>query len=165
AQIEAARAGEMGKGFAVVATEVNRLSTAISEAVADMDIISLEAVDAVNTLLKCSSEMSDFITENVISDYDSFAELGEKYGLSTTSLKDSMHDLKKQSEEIVQAVETIDSSMAGISTAISDSANEVSELAKASQDMTDNMTDLQNISRENEDHSNELKNMVGQYKY
>lgn len=165
AQIEAARAGEMGKGFAVVATEVNRLSTAISEAVADMDVISREAVDSVDTLLRCSSDMSAFISENVVGDYDSFVELGEKYGVSTETVKNNMIELKKSSEDIVSVIDAIDESVASMAHAIADSANEVSELARTSKDMSDNMSSIKEISNMNEVQSNDLKDTVGQYRY
>ncbi|MBQ4231676.1 MAG: hypothetical protein II699_00215 [Lachnospiraceae bacterium] len=165
AQIEAARAGEMGKGFAVVATEVNRLSTAIAEAVADMDIISKDAVSSFETLSKCSVEMSDYISNNVVADYDSFAELGEKYGVSTSSLLNSMEELKGQSEIFVRSIEDIDTAVSGIAKAVASSADEVKDLARASQDMADNMKNLKSISNDNETQSNELKDTVEQYKY
>ncbi len=165
AQIEAARAGEMGKGFAVVATEVNRLSTAIAEAVADMDVISQEAVSSVDTLAKCSVQMSEYISNNVVADYDSFAELGEKYGVSTSTLLDSMEALKNQSEVFVRSIEDIDTAVSGIAKVVASSADEVKELARASQDMADNMKNLKSISNANETQSNELKDRVEQYKY
>jgi methyl-accepting chemotaxis protein len=165
AQIEAARAGEMGKGFAVVATEVNRLSTAIAEAVADMDIISKDAVSSFETLSKCSVEMSDYISNNVVADYDSFAELGEKYGVSTSSLLNSMEELKGQSEIFVRSIEDIDTAVSGIAKAVASSADEVKDLARASQDMADNMKNLKSISNDNETQSNELKDTVEQYRY
>ena len=83
AQIEAARAGDKGKGFAVVATEVERLSTSITNAVKQMNDISKIAVDSVDTLLSCSEKMSEFMRTNIIEDYNSFVEISRQYTVST----------------------------------------------------------------------------------
>lgn len=165
AQIEAARAGEMGKGFAVVATEVNTLSSAISDAVADMDVISREAVESVDKLLRSSTEMSRFITENVVRDYDAFVEIGDQYGASTTTLRDRMEELKSQSDAVVSAIGSIDDSVNEISHAVSDSGSDVNELADTSSSMAAQMRDLEAVSGENEAQSKELMSRVSQYKY
>jgi methyl-accepting chemotaxis protein len=130
-----------------------------------MDVISQEAVSSVDTLAKCSVQMSDYISNNVVADYDSFAELGEKYGVSTSTLLDSMEALKNQSEVFVRSIEDIDTAVSGIAKVVASSADEVKELARASQDMADNMKNLKSISNANETQSNELKDRVEQYKY
>ncbi|HAK57685.1 MAG TPA: hypothetical protein DCP06_01760, partial [Lachnospiraceae bacterium] len=165
AQIEAARAGEQGRGFAVVATEVESLSNSIGEAVKEMNDISNNAVRSVEELLEQSNEMSRFMTENVAEDYNSFLELGEKYGSSTLSLRESTHKLKESSSGLASSVREIDVSIKEISEAISESAKEVETISSHSQSISGNMHDLGSISDKNRVQSEVLSGEIEKYKY
>ena len=165
AQIEAARAGEQGRGFAVVATEVESLSNSIGEAVKEMNDISNNAVRSVEELLEQSNEMSRFMTENVAEDYNSFLELGEKYGSSTLSLRESTHKLKESSSGLASSVREIDVSIKEISEAISESAKEVETISSHSQSISGNMHDLGSISDKNRVQSEVLSGEIDKYTY
>ena len=165
AQIEAARAGEQGRGFAVVATEVESLSNTISEAVAEMNDISNNAVRSVEDLLEQSREMNRFMTENVAEDYNSFLELGEKYGRSTQSLQESTHRLKESSSGLAAAVRDIDVSIRDISAAIADSANEVETISGNSAGIADSMHELGGIARRNREQSDALSGEIDKFRY
>lgn len=165
AQIEAARAGEQGRGFAVVATEVESLSNSISEAVAEMNDISNNAVKSVEDLLEQTREMSRFMTENVAEDYNAFLELGEKYGSSTRSLQESTHRLKESSEGLVDTVRNVDLSIREIAEAVSDSANEVENISSNSASIAGNMHELGDISDQNRVQSEALFGEIEKYHY
>lgn len=165
AQIEAARAGEQGRGFAVVATEVESLSNSIGEAVREMNDISNNAVRSVEDLLEQSREMSRFMTENVAEDYNSFVELGEKYGNSTQSLQESTHQLKESSSGMATSVKEIDISIREISAAVAESARDVEDISSNSANILQSMSELSGISDQNRTQSDALFGEIEKYTY
>ena len=165
AQIEAARAGEQGRGFAVVATEVESLSNSISEAVAEMNDISNNAVKSVEDLLDQTKEMNRFMTENVAEDYNAFLELGEKYGASTQSLQDSTHALRESSAGLADTVRDVDLSIREIAQAVADSANEVENISSNSANIVGSMHELGDISDQNRVQSEALSGEIEKYHY
>ncbi len=164
AQIEAARAGEQGKGFAVVATEVESLSNTIGQAVKEMNEITAGAIGSVEDLLEQSNQMSKFMIENVAEDYNSFVELGEKYGSSTLSLQESTHSLKESSSGLAASVRDIDLSIQEISKAIADSTNEVESISQSSSDIANSMHELGGISDRNRQQSESLSAEIDIFK-
>ena len=165
AQIEAARAGEQGRGFAVVATEVESLSNTIGEAVKEMNEITASAIGSVEDLLQQSNEMSKFMIENVAEDYNSFVELGEKYGESTLVLQKSTHELKESSSGLAASVRDIDYSIQEISKAVADSAKEVEGISASSADIAGSMHELGGISDRNRQQSEALSGEIEKYHY
>lgn len=164
AQIEAARAGEQGRGFAVVATEVESLSNTIGQAVREMNEITTGAIGSVEDLLEQSNQMSKFMIENVAEDYNSFVELGEKYGSSTLNLQESTHSLKESSSGLAASVRDIDLSIQEISKAIADSTNEVESISQSSSDIANSMHELGGISDRNRQQSESLSAEIDMFK-
>lgn len=165
AQIEAARAGEQGRGFAVVATEVESLSNSISEAVAEMNDISNNAVRSVEVLLEQVKEMSRFMTENVAEDYNAFLELGEKYGSSTEELQESTRNLKEVSESLANTVRDVDISIREIAQAVAESANDVEGISANSVNIAGSMHELGDISNQSKAQSDALSVEIEKYHY
>ncbi|MCR5358193.1 MAG: methyl-accepting chemotaxis protein [Lachnospiraceae bacterium] len=79
ASIEAARAGDMGKGFAVVATEIGSLATDTLNTVENISQMVAEVNQAVSAMSDCISEVMNYLESTVLSDYQMFAESGDKY--------------------------------------------------------------------------------------
>ncbi len=165
AQIEAARAGEQGRGFAVVATEVESLSNSISEAVAEMNDISNNAVRSVEDLLEQVKEMGRFMTENVAEDYNAFLELGEKYGSSTASLQESTREMKESSELLATTIRDVDISIREIAQAVAASANDVESISANSLSISGSMHELGDISNQSKSQSDALSVEIDKYHY
>ncbi len=165
AQIEAARAGEQGRGFAVVAMEVENLSNTISTSVEEINEISHKALESVERLSVQSMSMSEYISKEVVPDYDSFVEIGKEYGNSMQEVKSSMETLKNDSNEIDAVVGNINQSIHEISQTVSDSASQVNLLHLASMDISERMKDLEEGSAENVLQSVELNEKIEKYQY
>ncbi|MDC7302421.1 methyl-accepting chemotaxis protein [Agathobacter ruminis] len=123
ASIEAARAGEAGRGFAVVADEISTLADNSRQTASNIQSISVEVTEAVRTLSDHALEVIAFINENVLSDYDSFVETGERY--ENTALL--MDRILGQFTELAGNLNTIMDQMANSVTSITESVRESSD--------------------------------------
>ena len=165
AQIEAARAGDQGRGFAVVAVDVQSLSSMIAKAVAEINEITGQALQSVERLSVQSTAMSDFMTKEVVPDYDAFVDIGQKYGESMQTVQQSMAGLMQASGDISRIIENINDSIQEISATVGESAQEVNSLSDSSSDISDRMQILQEGSAQNVLQSAELNEQVEKYQY
>lgn len=145
AQIEAARAGEAGKGFVVVAKQVAKLSDDISSSVVNISEINDQVIDAMNQMVKYLDNMNNFLGKTVLEDYVSFAEIGQDYGDTTTTMQAHMQELKNQSTEIALTVNGVSNSIADISNAVSDSASQIERLCGSTVEITEGIDKLLEI--------------------
>ncbi len=165
AQIEAARAGEQGRGFAVVATQVGQLSDAIDRAVAQITDINVQVLDAVGALTEVSEEMIRFVSEDIVKDYDAFAELGEEYGNTTDAIREQMAAIGDQSIQISQSIAEINESVQGITSTVMMTAESAGEIARSTGEISASLENLNATSRKNTYSSEKLNNQVNKYTF
>ncbi len=165
AQIEAARAGEQGRGFAVVAGDVENLSSTIAVSVREINEITRQAMESVSLLADQSSSMSEFMTREVVPDYDAFVNIGQQYGDTMGTIQQSMSGLRDGSTQISRVVEEVNSSIQEISTSMGDSAQRVSDLSDSSADISNSMEKLRDGSEKNVEHTAQLNEQIGKYQY
>ena len=165
AQIEAARAGDQGRGFAVVAVDVQSLSSMIAKAVSEINEITKQALESVERLSTQSTAMSDFMTKEVVPDYDAFVGIGEEYGESMQDIEQNMLELKQASSDISQIIGDININIQSSSSTVGASAIEVHSLSDSSADISDRMQSLQEGSAQNVLQSFDLNKQVKKYQY
>lgn len=135
ASIEAARAGDSGRGFAVVATEIGNLATQSSKTVSDIDAMVTEVVLAVKKMQDCLEETTDFIGENVLTDYKNFEEVSDQYSDDANTFKESMLSIRDAIADLNEIIEQVAESISGINATIAESANGVSGIAGNTSDI------------------------------
>lgn len=165
AQIEAARAGEMGAGFAVVATEVGHLSNDIDRAVAEINTINSQVLSSLSAMMDASNEMIRFVSEDVVKDYDAFANLGEEYGNTTDTIFVQMAEIGEQSVQISHAISDINRNVQDITNTVIMTAEHASEMANATNQITENFKNLKDTSQKNAVHSEALNKQVNKYTF
>ncbi len=165
AQIEAARAGSMGAGFAVVATKVGTLSGEIDKAVSQINEINSEVLSAVGALTAASEEMIRFVSEDVVKDYDAFANLGEEYGTTTGTIFVQMAEIGDQSTQIAQSISHINEEVQSITSVVSATAESANELALSTNQIVESLENLKSTSQQNTLHSEQLNEQVKKYTF
>ena len=165
AQIEAARAGTMGAGFAVVATKVGTLSNDIDRAVAEINDINSQVLAAVGALSEASKELIRFVSDDVVKDYDAFADLGEAYGSTTDTIRVQMTEIGNQSSNISQTISDISMDVQQIALTVIATADSANELARSTNQISESLESLNYASKKNTEQSEKLGTQVEKYTF
>ena len=165
AQIEAARAGKMGAGFAVVAMEVGHLSNDIDKAVAEINSINSQVLSALSAMMDASNEMIRFVSEDVVKDYDAFANLGKEYGTTTDTIFVQMTEIGEQSTQISHAITDINQNVQEITDTVMMTAESAGTMANSTNQITESLETLKDTSQKNAVHSETLNKQVSKYKF
>ncbi len=140
ASIEAARAGDMGRGFAVVATEIGSLATDTLNAVDNISQMVAEVNQAVSAMSDCISEVMNYLEHTVLSDYQMFADSGEKYRADAeyfisvmTEIRMGVTALENNINEISSATDMINNMTASSADGIMDIADKSIQMQEANE--------------------------------
>lgn len=142
AQVEAGRAGEAGKGFAVVASSVEELSEEIANATNEINEVNQKVIHAVRNLNEQAEQMNEYMSNTVMNDYNTFADMGTYFTEYTESVQASMEQLTANSTQIAGAITSVNYNVQDISKAVYDTATQVEKLSGNSGDIAKNMSDL-----------------------
>ena len=107
ASIEAARAGEAGKGFAVVADEIRKLSDDSRNAVDGIQKISAVIIHSVTNLSDDANKLLNYLSDNVIKDYDKFADVSNQYLKDSHQIEEIMVKLNSSATNSLELSDNI----------------------------------------------------------
>lgn len=129
ASIEAARAGEAGKGFAVVADEIRQLADSSRETANNIQTINEQVIEAVQGLVVSSEKIVGYINENILPDYRAFVQGGQQYNDDATHIDNTMAEYASEAQDILATMMEMTEAIEGISRAVEESANGVTDAA------------------------------------
>jgi len=109
ASIESARAGEAGRGFAVVANEIRQLAEKSTEYANEINHVIIDVQGAFRDLEVSSTELLNFIDQQVLSDYDLLVSTGESYDHDAIFVNEFSQDTASMSQEMNASTEEISS--------------------------------------------------------
>ena len=164
ASIEAARAGEAGRGFAVVAEEIRVLAENSQQTANNIQAISQQVTKSVEELSDNANEMLTFIDETVLTDYDSFVDVAEKYHTDADSLNSLLDEFFESAHNLETTVTAVVDGIKDINTAVDESASGVSIAAQNTADLVGALQLIKNESDSNLEVSNMLQNEVTRFK-
>lgn len=149
ASIEAARAGEAGKGFAVVADEIRQLADSSRETANNIQTINEQVIEAVQGLVVSSEKIVGYINENILPDYRAFVQGGQQYNDDATHIDNTMAEYAGEAQDILATMMEMTEAIEGISRAVEESANGVTDAATNIDSLVQSMSTVNGQMEEN----------------
>lgn len=164
ASIEAARAGEAGKGFAVVAEEIRVLADSSTETAGNIQTISSEVVNAVQSLMECANELLHTVNDNMLPDYQLFFRVADQYSNDAGRMQGLIDNYKRNMSGITELVNEMAGNTGSISETVSNCKIGISETTQNITTLVQEMEDI-NLETENIFASEEqLQDKIRKYK-
>lgn len=157
ASIEAARAGEAGKGFAVVADEIRQLADSSRETANNIQTINEQVIEAVQGLVVSSEKIVGYINENILPDYRAFVQGGQQYNDDETHIDNTMAEYAGEAQDILATMMEMTEAIEGISRAVEESANGVTDAATNIDSLVQSMSTVNGQMEENSTVAKNLK--------
>ncbi|MHC1748219.1 MAG: methyl-accepting chemotaxis protein [Cellulosilyticaceae bacterium] len=164
AAIEAQRAGDAGRGFSVVAKEIEILAEDSKNTVTKIKEITDTVVGTVDNLVATSTDMIEFINNEVIHDYGMIVETGEQYNTDAMIVSEMTNNFSKASSDIKVSMDAVVESMKGISIANTESANNTNDIAKKMNTMSEKYNTVLNLVKQVNTSTDKLVGMVSNFK-
>lgn len=157
ASIEAARAGKAGKGFAVVADEIRQLADSSRETANNIQTINEQVIEAVQGLVVSSEKIVGYINENILPDYRAFVQGGQQYNDDATHIDNTMAEYAGEAQDILATMMEMTEAIEGISRAVEESANGVTDAATNIDSLVQSMSTVNGQMEENSTVAKNLK--------
>lgn len=163
ANIEAARAGEAGRGFAVVATEIGALANQTFQTVDGINEIVAEVNQAVSGMTECLRTIMGFLEKTVVTDYDSFKEVGIQYEEDANSFTASMTQIHNEITQLTQRINDIADTINNVSDTINQSSEGINLIAEKSSDAVAKTIEGYQLVQESKESVSRLKEITDQF--
>lgn len=163
AAIEAARAGESGRGFAVVAEEVRKLAEQSASTVHGIHGTIQKVQEAFTFLSTSAHEVLQFITEQVVSDYEVFLETSAQYEKDASFVKTLMTDFAATTEEMTISVEQILTTIDSFAASTQLSAGRSQQIAASVMDASQAVEEVFKITQSQKELSEQLNKNTRQF--
>ena len=164
ASIESARAGEAGKGFAVVADEIRVLADNSRDTVNNIQSISNQVMDAVDSLSRNAEGMLRFLDEKVIRDYDEFVQVAGQYEEDADSVNNILERFAENAKDISDTLRQMNTSVNDIAVAVDESAKGITGVAENAVGLVTSLTQIQQETENNQAISSRLSGEVNRFK-
>lgn len=164
ASIEAARAGEAGRGFAVVANEISALADNSKNTVTQIQAITKVVMSAVGDLADSSTNLLNFVANEVMNDYKDMLEAADSYSTDAVYMSDMTSDLSATSEELLASLQILMRAINEVSAAAQEGAKTTSVVAEQTTDISVGASGVVENIKEARSTANQLVGLVDKFK-
>ena len=163
ASIEAARAGEAGKGFAVVASEITSLASNSAKAVEEIRSVNENILQVVEGLVQTLKEIYEFISQEVVKDFEETVRTGEQYNDDAKSFQNATEEIANTANTLLTSMDSMVNTMNMMSDASGQSAQDTSEISSNITRIMEYFDEISGLSEDLTQETETLRNLVTKY--
>ncbi|MEC1759867.1 methyl-accepting chemotaxis protein [Schinkia azotoformans] len=164
ASIEAARAGEAGRGFAVVANEVRNLAEQSNTSVSDIRQVIADVQRAFEDMTNLSTEVMEFINNQVKPDYQQLVEIGEQYQQDSEYVKGMANNIGDSTKAITDSISEVSASIQSVSAVAEENSAGAETVLSSISMATDAVTEVAIAVQEQAKLAEKLSNMAQKFR-
>ncbi len=164
ASIEAARAGEAGKGFAVVAGSIAELAETSKNTASSIQDICGEANNSIATVNGCFDSIISFIEQDVVVQFKGFAEKSTDYSEAVGQIKDKLDEMLEAVRSLQMSVAQISDNAADVSVIMGENQTAIGTIIEKNETTAEIAGKTQEQSMENKEMADHLGEIVGRFR-
>lgn len=164
AAIEAARAGEQGRGFAVVADEVRKLAAEATATVTNIQDVTKEVQHTIAELIKDTTELLNFMSNEVDRDYKAFIDTAGKYKEDAMLFFKLTGEAAAMGNQVFNVVTQVTTAINEVTTSISQSSEGAQQIARGTDNTSKSLLEVNEAAARLAQMAQSLNNIVKEFK-
>lgn len=164
ASIEAARAGEAGKGFAVVAGSIANLAETSKSTASSIQEICGEANNSIAIVNGCFDSIISFIEQDVVVQFRGFAEKSTDYSESVGQIKDKLDEMLDAVRSLQMSVAQISDNAADVNVIMQENQTAIGTIIEKNGETAAIAGKTQEQSMQNKEMADHLGEIVGRFR-
>ena len=143
--------------LALNADEIRQLADSSRETANNIQTINEQVIEAVQGLVVSSEKIVGYINENILPDYRAFVQGGQQYNDDATHIDNTMAEYAGEAQDILATMMEMTEAIEGISRAVEESANGVTDAATNIDSLVQSMSTVNGQMEENSTVAKNLK--------
>lgn len=139
------------------ADEIRQLADSSRETANNIQTINEQVIEAVQGLVVSSEKIVGYINENILPDYRAFVQGGQQYNDDATHIDNTMAEYAGEAQDILATMMEMTEAIEGISRAVEESANGVTDAATNIDSLVQSMSTVNGQMEENSTVAKNLK--------